>query len=214
MRVAVYARISTRDKGQDYQNQLRDLKAYVSARRKDGWKLVHSYVDQASGKNGERPEFQKLFEDAGRRKFDLLLFWSLDRFSREGVLETLQHLQRLTAAGVDYKSYTEQYLDSLGVFRDAVLSILATIAKQERVRIRERTIAGQERARAQGTRLGRPRLVVDHQGGRLGPRLSGRLITPTLGGSSAPSGSLTRIAESRTGPDARRGGQVRGRRRE
>jgi DNA invertase Pin-like site-specific DNA recombinase len=95
-----------------------------------------------------------------------VLFWSLDRFSREGVLETLQHLQRLTTAGVDYKSYTEQYLDSCGVFGDAVLSILATIARQERVRIRERTIAGLERAKAQGKRLGRPNLIVDRKKAR------------------------------------------------
>jgi DNA invertase Pin-like site-specific DNA recombinase len=72
----------------------------------------------------------------------LVLFWSLDRFSREGVLETLQHLQKLTAYGVGWKSFTEQYLDSCGVFRHAVLSILATIAKQQRNRLSERTIAG------------------------------------------------------------------------
>ncbi len=163
MRVALYGRVSTRDKGQEYENQLRDLRAFVKAHAKEGWKLAHEYIDQASGKNSDWVQFQRLFEDASRRKFDLVLFWSLDRFSREGVLETLQHLQRLTAAGVDYKSYTEQYLDSCGIFRDAVLSILATIAKQERVRIRERTIAGLERARAQGKRLGRPRLVVDRE---------------------------------------------------
>ncbi len=163
MKVAIYARISTRDMVQDSENQLRDLKAYVAARRKDGWRLVRQYVDQASGKNSERAQFGKMFEDAARRQFDLVLFWSLDRFSRESVLETLQHLRRLTSAGVEYKSYTEQYLDSCGIFRDAVLSILATIAKQERVRIRERTIAGLERARARGKRLGRPKLVVDRE---------------------------------------------------
>jgi hypothetical protein len=79
---------------------------------------------------------------ASRQEFDLVLFWSLDRFSREGVLETLQHLQRLTSFGVGLKSFTEQYLDSCGVFRDAVLSIPATIAKQERIRLGERTLAG------------------------------------------------------------------------
>ncbi len=75
----------------------------------------------------------------------------------------MQHLQRLTAAGVDYKSYTEQYLDSCGIFREAILSILATIAKQERVRLRERTIAGLERARSQGKRLGRPPVVASRE---------------------------------------------------
>jgi DNA invertase Pin-like site-specific DNA recombinase len=53
----------------------------------------------------------------------------------EGVLETLQYLRTLTSYGVGWKSFTEQYLDSCGVFRDAVLSILATIAKQERASV-------------------------------------------------------------------------------
>ena len=59
-----------------------------------------------------------------------------------------------------YRSFTEQYLDSCGVFKDAVLSILATIAKQERIRLSERTIAGLEKARREGRVGGRPRLVV------------------------------------------------------
>jgi DNA invertase Pin-like site-specific DNA recombinase len=62
---------------------------------------------------------------------------------------------------VGYRSFTEQYLDSCGVFKDAVLSILATIAKQERIRLSERTIAGLDRARKQGRIGGRPRLVVN-----------------------------------------------------
>ena len=90
-----------------------------------------------------------------------MLFWSLDRFSREGVRETLNHLQRLSANGVGFRSYTEQYLDSCGIFRDAVLAILAVIAKQERIRISKRTIAGLERARKAGRIGGRRPLVVD-----------------------------------------------------
>jgi DNA invertase Pin-like site-specific DNA recombinase len=65
------------------------------------------------------------------------------------------YLEQLTAWGVGWRSYTEQYLDSCGIFRDAVISILATVAKQERVRISERGTAGLERARSTGKRLGR-----------------------------------------------------------
>jgi DNA invertase Pin-like site-specific DNA recombinase len=60
-----------------------------------------------------------MMEAARQRRFDLLLFWSLDRFSREGVSAILNHLERLSSYGVDWRSYTEQYLDSLGPFRDA-----------------------------------------------------------------------------------------------
>src|SRR6516164_6046194 len=88
------------------------------------------------------------------------LLWSLDRFSREGVLETLQHLQRLSSHGVEWFSYREEYLRSIGVFKEAVLAILACIAKQERIRLSERVMAGLSRARAQGKVLGRPRAAV------------------------------------------------------
>jgi DNA invertase Pin-like site-specific DNA recombinase len=134
------------------------LRAFVATQ---GWTVAHEYVDRATGKHSDREQFQRLFADAAQRKFDLVLFWSLDRFSREGVLETLNHLQRLAAYGVGYRSFTEQYLDSCGIFKDAVLSILATIAKQERIRLSERTIAGLEKARRAGRVGGRPRVVVD-----------------------------------------------------
>jgi len=78
-----------------------------------------------------------MLEAASRKEYDMVLFWSLDRFSREGVLETLQHLKALTSHGVEWFSYREEYLRSIGPFRDAVLAILAAIAKQERVRLSE-----------------------------------------------------------------------------
>lgn len=158
MRVALYARVSTRDKGQDTENQLAELRSFVG--RNENWQLTREYKDEMTGSRGDRPQFVAMMEAASRREFDLVLFWSLDRFSREGVLETLQHLQRLTGAGVDWWSYREEYLRSIGVFRDAVLAILATIAKQERIRMSERVKAGIERARAAGKKIGGPRFKV------------------------------------------------------
>jgi DNA invertase Pin-like site-specific DNA recombinase len=154
--IAIYARISTGK--QDNQNQLDQLRAFAATQ---GWRVVHEYIDIASGKSGDRDQFQQMFAAASRREFDLVLFWALDRFSREGVLETLQHLQRLTAYGVGYRSFSEQYLDSCGMFRDAVISILAVIAKQERIRLSERTLAGLAVARARGRVGGRPRIQCD-----------------------------------------------------
>jgi DNA invertase Pin-like site-specific DNA recombinase len=98
-----------------------------------------------------------MFAAASRREFDCLLFWSLDRLSREGTVKTLNHLERLNSYGVNYRSFTEQYLDSTGMFKEAVIGILAAVAKQERVRLSERTIAGLERAKAQGRVGGRPK---------------------------------------------------------
>jgi DNA invertase Pin-like site-specific DNA recombinase len=158
LRVALYSRVSTKYGKQDVENQLAQLREYCD---RQGWTIVHEYVDHASGKRSDRAAFLEMFDAASRREFDCLLFWSLDRLSREGVVQTLQHLQRLTACGVHYKSFTEQYLDSVGVFQDAVIGILATIAKQERIRISERTLAGLARARKNGKVIGRPKVIVN-----------------------------------------------------
>ena len=158
MNCAIYARVSTRDKGQDFTNQLIALREFAA---KQDWSIWREYVDQVTGSTDERQQFRQMFQDASQRRFDVLLFWSLDRLSREGVLETLQHLQRLTSYGVAWRSFTEQYLDSTGIFREAVISILAVIAKQERVRLSERTRAGLERVRRSGVKLGRPAAKAD-----------------------------------------------------
>jgi DNA invertase Pin-like site-specific DNA recombinase len=155
MKVALYARVSTKDKGQETENQLVQLREFAA---KQNWQITRDYIDRETGGTSDRAEFQAMFADASRRKFDVVLFWSLDRLSREGVLETLQHLNRLTACGVAYKSFTEQYLDSCGIFKDAVIGILAVIAKQERIRLSERTKAGLAIARSKGRQMGRPRL--------------------------------------------------------
>ena len=155
--VALYARVSTLDKGQDPENQLRELRAFVERKASDGWTLAYEFVDKVSGKTADkRPAFRKMLDAASRKEFDVVLFWSLDKFSREGVLATLHHLKALSSHGVEWWSYREEYLRSIGPFRDAVLGILAAIAEQERTRLSERVVAGLSRARAAGKVLGRP----------------------------------------------------------
>lgn len=149
--VALYARVSTKDQGQDTENQLRELRAYCE---RSDYTIYKEYVDKESGRSSERKAFTHMMEDARHKKFDLLLFWSLDRLTREGVLPTLTYLQKLDDAGVAYRSHTEQYIDSAGTFRDAIISILASLAKQEAVRRGERVKAGLERAKAEGKKLG------------------------------------------------------------
>ena len=157
LRVALYARVSTVNGKQDTENQLQQLREFC---RKQEWQIVGEYIDHASGKRSDRPQFQKMFGAASRREFDCLLFWSLDSFSREGVLETLQHLQRLTANGVAYILLTGRYIDSLGPFSDVIISLLASLARQERIRLSERVLAGLARAKHEGRIGGRPRVVA------------------------------------------------------
>jgi DNA invertase Pin-like site-specific DNA recombinase len=152
MRVAIYARVSTISKGQDVDNQLIVLRGFCE---KMNYSVVGEYMDEISGGNSERPEFKKLFADAAKRKFDLVLFWSLDRWTREGTRATIKYLERLEACGVGFKSYSEQYIDSCGIFKDVVISLLSTLAKQEKIRISERVKAGLARTLKKG---GRPKI--------------------------------------------------------
>jgi len=99
-----------------------------------------------------------MFAGAARREFDLLLVWSLDRFSREGIAATIGHLQRLNSHGVGFHSFTEEHLSTDNeLVRNILLATLASLAKLEREKISQRTKAGLDRARPMGRRLGRPK---------------------------------------------------------
>ncbi|NLX25487.1 MAG: recombinase family protein [Lentisphaerae bacterium] len=152
MKAIIYTRVSTTD--QKPENQIRELKAYAE---KQGWEVLEIIKDKMSGTKSakDRPGLDKVMKLAARQQFDVLLFWSLDRLSREGTRQTLGYLQTLSDRGVKWHSYTEEYLSSLGAFADVVVSILSTLAKQERIRISERTKAGLKRAKAEGKTLGR-----------------------------------------------------------
>jgi DNA invertase Pin-like site-specific DNA recombinase len=160
MRVALYARVSTKDKGQDTENQLLQLRQFC---QQQGWIITGEYVDQKTGRTSDREAFQRLFQHAYEKRYDLCLFWALDRFSREGATDTLQHLRRLSNYGVQWKSFTEQYIDSAGMFGEVIISLLAVLAKQESVRRSERASAAYARLKSQNRteHLGRKRLVVD-----------------------------------------------------
>ena len=154
----IYARCSTRD--QETDNQIAQLKVYAD---KQGWSIHDVIIDVCSGGKGvkEREGLEKVFALAHRHSFDVLLFWSLDRLSREGSRKTIGYLSVLDDCNVDWHSYAEPYISSLGIFKDAIIAILSALAKQERVRISERTKAGLDRVRREGRRLGRPRTASD-----------------------------------------------------
>lgn len=200
LRVAIYARVSTREQ-QDPGNQVQALTEYAHRQR---WRVLIEYTDLDSGAHSERPAFQQMLRAASRREFDLLLFWSLDRLSREGAWRTLELLNRLAAWGVAYRSYTEQYIDSCGPFGEAVVAILAAIARQEQVRISERTRAGIERARRQGKDIGRPRRVfdVDRAGELLAEGGTVRMVAARLGISVSTLRRRLQLTSSNTTPAA------------
>lgn len=120
--------------------------------------MVEDYVAPESGREGVtgRKELARLFDDAHCRKFSPVLIWSLDRFSREAVTQTVLHLDRLNSCRVAFHSYTESFLSTDNqLVRDILLSTLSSRTKLEAQTISERTKAGLAKERARSQQLGR-----------------------------------------------------------
>jgi DNA invertase Pin-like site-specific DNA recombinase len=158
MRIALYVRVSKT--GLNTDNQLVDLREFAS---KQGWEIVAEFVETVTGSGlKQRKEFDRMMAAASRREFDLLLFWKLDRLTREGVSGTLRYLEQLKAWGVGWRSLQEPWLDTGSqLVTDIVLSVIAAMAKQERQTLIDRTMAGLRTAKRNGKVLGRPRRAVD-----------------------------------------------------
>ena len=153
-KIGLYARVSKNDGSQDPENQLKPLRDLASAL---GGEIVEEYVDRASGSNGDRINFLRMLKNANERKFNLLLVWSLDRISREGIPNTLGYLKKLKSNGIAVKSLTESWLDTRDEgIGELLVAIFSWIAQQERKHLIERIGAGLDRARAEGKKLGRP----------------------------------------------------------
>jgi DNA invertase Pin-like site-specific DNA recombinase len=153
--------LDRRDKGQDPENQLRELRAWAT---NSGHSISREYIEHESGRKGtdKRKQFAALFDDAAQRKFDCVLFWALDRFSREGMAQTIIHLQRLSSYGVAFHSYTEPHLATDNeLVRNILPALLSSLAKVEAQKISDRTKAGMARAAAKGVRMGRPKLGAE-----------------------------------------------------
>ena len=152
MRAAIYARVST-DR-QESMNQIAELRDYCVRQRCE---IVREYIDEDVRGTDRKPQLEALLEAAHQRRFDVAVFWALDRLTRAGVKDAIDILHRLGSSGVDFVSFREPYLTSLGPFRDMVVGILATIANVETVRMSERIRSGLARAKAEGKHVGRPR---------------------------------------------------------
>jgi DNA invertase Pin-like site-specific DNA recombinase len=156
-RVAIYARVSTTNHGQDVGLQTRELRQFADAR---GWAVAGEYIDAGvSGAKDSRPELNRLMADAHKRRFDVVCVWRFDRFARS-VSHLLRALETFKALGIDFVSFSEQ-MDTSTPAGKMVFTVLGAVAELERSLIVERVRAGLRNARAKGKRLGRPRVTVD-----------------------------------------------------
>ena len=156
-RVALYLRVSTT--GQTVGNQRLELEAWAA---RAGHEVVAVYADEGvSGAKGRdrRPEFDRMLKDTVRRRFDLLAAWSVDRLGRS-LPDLVNALKELHEAGVGLFLH-QQGLDTTTASGRAMFGMMGVFAEYERCIIRERVNAGLFRARAEGRKLGRPRVGAD-----------------------------------------------------
>ena len=193
-RVALYARVSTKNHAQDPETQLMALRDYARARKLE---VFGEYVDVGiSGSKDSRPALNQLMEDARKRRFDAVLVARFDRFARS-TRHLVMALDEFNALGVDFISLSES-VDTSTPMGKMVYVVIAAVAELERSLIRERVVMGLQRAKAQGKQLGRPKvqaseeqlLQLSEQG------LSSRQIAKQLGLSQST--VLRRLAASKT----------------
>ena len=156
-RVAIYARVSTTNHGQDVTLQTREERQFAVAR---GWHIAGEDVDAGiSGAKDSRPELNRLMVDAKRRKFDAVLVWKLDRFGRS-LRHLVNALAEFESLGIAFVSLSDN-LDLSTASGRLMFNILGAMAEFERELIRERVKAGMKNAKAKGAHIGRPRANVD-----------------------------------------------------
>jgi DNA invertase Pin-like site-specific DNA recombinase len=153
-RAAIYLRVSTTDQNTD--NQEHELGELAE---RAGWTVVKVYKDHGiSGAKGrdKRPAFDALLTDAGGRKFDMVMAWSVDRLGRS-LQDLVGFLAELHALKIDL-CLKQQGIDTTTPAGKALFGMMGVFAEFERSMIQERVRAGLERARRDGKRLGRPPL--------------------------------------------------------
>ena len=157
-RVAIYARVSTSDKGQSPETQLMPLLEYC---RQRDFRVQREFVDYASGKSNDRAQYKAMLDGVRKRQYDIVLVWRFDRFARS-TQELVNAMQEFQALGVDFISYHEN-IDTTTPTGKLTFHIMAALAEFESSLISERVKAGMSRAKAQGKAVGRASIGDDVQ---------------------------------------------------
>jgi DNA invertase Pin-like site-specific DNA recombinase len=191
-RVAIYARVST--DGQTTDNQLREL---VTAAERHGWDVTVQYLDKGiSGAKGReaRPAFNAMCQALGRREFDLIAAWSVDRLGRS-LQDLVTFLGELHGKHVDLYLH-QQGLDTTTPAGKALFQMMGVFAEFERSMIVERVKSGLARARSQGKQLGRPRLDATREAKVLALRAQGKGILKIAKDIGIGVGTVKRIVDT------------------
>jgi len=134
-RAALYARVSTRDKGQNLDNQLGELRTYAG---RMGWKIERQFCDSQTGSTDRRPELDALMKAAAKREFDIVAVFDLSRLTRTGPAGAFELIARLKASGVEFWSMTEEHFRTAGPAGELFIAIAAYLANSQRCKTASR----------------------------------------------------------------------------
>lgn len=191
-RAALYMRVST-----DHQttaNQERELREVA---RKAGWEIVEVYQDQGiSGAKGraQRPAFDAMCKDATRRRFDVVMAWSVDRLGRS-LQDLVAFLSDLHQQGIDLFLH-QQGIDTTTASGKAMFQMMGVFAEFERAMIRERVNAGLARAKSEGKTLGRPKVAADKTSAIRASLAAGHSVRAVAKSTGASVGTVHRVKAS------------------
>ena len=150
--VCAYLRVSTRH--QDTENQMIALERWIA---EGGHKLQAVYRENESAwRQGHQHELSRLIRELPNRKVDTLWVWALDRLTRQGGPALAQTLATFHQRGIDVVSSQETWMEQEGLARDVLITVWGYMAKDYSERLSARVLAGLVKAKAKGTRLGRP----------------------------------------------------------
>src|SRR4028119_260127 len=154
-RVALYARVSTLDKGQDPETQLGQLRDYAQRRN---FEVIGEFIDYASGTTQDRIQYKLMMAAAKKRKLDVVLVWRYDRFARstQALVNAMKEFQSM---GIDFISFQEN-IDTTTPTGELIFHVMASLAQFESSLISQRVKAGMARAKAQGKQISRPKLHI------------------------------------------------------
>lgn len=196
-RAAIYLRVSTREQTTEPQRMQLEILA-----GRAGWEVVEVYEDAGiSGAKGrdQRPAFDRLLKDATRRRFDVVMTWSIDRLGR-----SLQHLVTtladLQAGGIDLFVH-QSAIDTTTASGRALFGMLGVFAEFERGMIRERVAAGIGRAKAAGVRFGRPTLDAAIAAAIRADLAAGRSIRTTAAAHQVGISTVQRLKAAAASPN-------------
>lgn len=174
LRAALYARSEGRD--EEVERDLEELRAWC---RREGWQVAEEYADYATPLGSTRDDFGRLFEDARRGRFDIVLFTALRNFLPVATRETVRRLMELDRLDVAVAALFEPEFSTRGAEGSRLRRALALLEAQQHRHIATRVRSGMARMRQEGRPVGRPRLPVEKRRRIVALRREGRSVAET-----------------------------------